>query len=118
MVQDGEVLGALIIPDDLATKLESGLEPGTVEVVFNEEDPPSAVRGEHDHGAVQKANAALTKRVAEEALQLLDLISDGGEYTFLGQEFEVLGLQKSEAILEAARADCPPARPSGTSSTG
>ena len=32
-VRDGDVLGALIVPDDLATNLQSGLEPGTVEVV-------------------------------------------------------------------------------------
>jgi ABC-type transport system involved in cytochrome c biogenesis permease component len=111
-VKDGEVLGALIIPDDLATNLQSGLKPGTVEVVYNAEDPAKRQFVENTITAqVQKANAALTKRVAEEALQLLDLISDGGEYTFLGQDFSVLGLQKSEAILKAARADLPDGSP-------
>ena len=38
-VRDGEVLGALIIPEDLATNIQSSLEPGTVEVFFNAEDP-------------------------------------------------------------------------------
>ena len=111
-VEDGEVLGALIIPDDLATNLQSGLKPGTVEVVYNAEDPAKRQFVENTITAqVQKANAALTKRVAEEALQLLDLISDGGEYTFLGQDFSVLGLQRSEAILKAARADLPDGSP-------
>ena len=111
-VKDGEVLGALIIPDDLATNLQSGLKPGTVEVVYNAEDPAKRQFVENTITAqVQKANAALTKRVAEEALQLLDLISDGGEYTFLGQDFSVLGLQKSETILKAARADLPGGSP-------
>ena len=107
-VRDGEVLGALIVPDDLATKLQSGLEPGTVEVVYNAEDPGKQQFVENTITAqVQKANAALTKRVAEEALQLLELISDGGEYTFLGQDFSVLGLRESEEILRAAQADLP-----------
>ena len=44
---------------------------------------------------MQTANAALTKRVAKEALQLLDLISTGGQYTFLGQDFDVLGPRAS-----------------------
>ena len=72
-VRDGEVLGALIVPDDLARKLQSGLEPGTVEVVYNAEDPGKQQFVENTITAqVQKANAALTKRVAEEALQLLE----------------------------------------------
>ncbi len=111
-VRDGDVLGALIVPDDLATNLQSGLEPGTVEVVYNAEDPAKRQYVENTIKAqVQQANAALTKRVAEEALQLLELISDGGEYSFLGQDFNVLGLRESEDILASARADLPAGSP-------
>ena len=107
-VRDGDVLGALVIPDDLATNIQSSLEPGTVEVFFNAEDPAKRQYVENTIKAqVQTANAALTKRVAKEALQLLDLISTGGEYTFLGQSFDVLGLQRAEAILERAREELP-----------
>jgi ABC-type multidrug transport system permease subunit len=108
-VRDGEVLGALIIPEDLATNIQSSLEPGTVEVYFNAEDPAKRQFVENTIKAqVQSANAALTKRVAREALQLLDLISSGGEYSFLGQSFDVLGLERAELILEQARAELPP----------
>ena len=107
-VRDGDVLGALVIPDDLATNIQSSLEPGTVEVFYNAEDPAKRQYVENTIRAqVQSANAALTKRVAEEALSLLDLISKGGDYTFLGQTFDVLGLQRAEAILEQTRADLP-----------
>jgi ABC-type multidrug transport system permease subunit len=107
-VRDGDVLGALIIPDDLATNIQSSLEPGTVEVYYNAEDPAKRQYVENTIKAqVQTANGALTKRVAKEALQLLDLISTGGEYTFLGQSFDVLGLQRAEAILTRARAELP-----------
>ena len=111
-VKDGEVLGALIIPDDLASNLQSTLEQGTVEVFYNAEDPAkrefveSTIRSQ-----VQQANAALTKRVAEESLQLLDLISEGGEYSFLGQDFDVLGLERSQRILETAREEFPEGSP-------
>ena len=67
---------------------------------------------------VQQANSALTKRVAKEALQLLDLISEGGDYTFLGQDFDVLGLQRSEGDPEGgARRPAARARRSAPSST-
>jgi ABC-2 type transport system permease protein len=58
---------------------------------------------------VKAANAALTKRIAEEALKLLNLIGDGGVYHFLGEDFNVLGLKRSEEILKEARAELPPA---------
>jgi ABC-type multidrug transport system permease subunit len=107
-VKDGDVLGALIIPSDLATNIQSSLEPGTVEVYFNAEDPAKRQFVENTIKAqVQTANAALTKRVAKEALQLLDLISTGGQYSFLGQSFDVLGLQRAEKILEQARGELP-----------
>jgi ABC-type multidrug transport system permease subunit len=111
-VEDGDVLGALIIPDDLATNIQSSLEPGTVEVYFNAEDPAKRQFVENTIRAqVQSANAALTKRVAKEALVLLDLISTGGQYTFLGQSFDVLGLQAAERILTQARAKIPAGSP-------
>jgi ABC-type multidrug transport system permease subunit len=107
-VRDGDVLGALIIPGDLATNIQSSLEPGTVEVYYNAEDPAKRQYVENTiKSQVQTANGALTKRVAKEALQLLDLISTGGQYSFLGQEFDVLGLQRAERILAQARQQLP-----------
>ena len=111
-VRDGDVLGALIIPEDLARNIQSSLEPGTVEVYYNAEDPAKRQYVENTIKAqVQTANGALTKRVAKEALQLLDLISTGGEYTFLGQSFDVLGLQAAESILTRARGELPAGSP-------
>jgi ABC-type transport system involved in cytochrome c biogenesis permease component len=111
-VEDGDVLGALIIPSDLATNIQSSLEPGTVQVYYNAEDPAKRQFVENTIKAqVQSANAALTKRVAKEALQLLDLISTGGQYSFLGQSFDVLGLQRAEVILAKARAELPKGSP-------
>jgi ABC-type multidrug transport system permease subunit len=111
-VRDGDVLGALIIPEDLASNLQSTLEPGTVEVYYNAEDPAKKEFVENTIEAqVQRANAALTKRIAEEALELLELISEGGDYSFLGQDFDVLGLARAERILSEARQELPPGSP-------
>ena len=56
---------------------------------------------------MQVANAALTERIAREALGLLNLITTGGSFSFLGQDFEVLGLQRAERILRAAQRALP-----------
>ena len=112
-VRDGDVLGALIIPEDLTSNLQSTLEPrARSRSSTTPRTRPSRQFVENTIEAqVQQANAALTKRIAEEALDLLELITDGGEYRFLGQDFDVLGLERAEQILPEAREELPPGSP-------
>jgi ABC-type multidrug transport system permease subunit len=108
-VKDGDVLGALVVPADIVEKLQSTLQPGTVEVFYNAEDPAKRAFVQNTIKAqVEDANAALTKRIAVEALQLLQLIRTGGHYSFLGQRLDILGLERSQRILERARKRLPP----------
>jgi ABC-type multidrug transport system permease subunit len=107
-VKDGDVLGALVVPPDIVERLQSTLEPGTVEVFYNAEDPAKRAFVQNTIKAqVQDANAALTKRIAVDALQLLQLIRTGGHYSFLGQRLDILGLERSQRILERARKRLP-----------
>ncbi len=41
-VRDGDVLAAIVIPEDATRKLQTGLEPATVEFFYNAEDPVKA----------------------------------------------------------------------------
>lgn len=111
-VRDGDVLGALVIPQDTTRKLQAGLEPARVEVFYNADDPVKAsfVR-DTIKSQVQDANTALTKELSRVAIQFLGLISTGGEYNFLGRDFDVLGLERSERVLETAKADLPRGSP-------
>jgi ABC-type multidrug transport system permease subunit len=111
-VRDGDVLGALIIPEDITEKLQSTLEPARVEVFFNAEDPAKRRFVENTIAAqVQVANQALTERIAKDALRLLDLLRTGGSYSFLGQRFDILGLLRAERILRGARTELPRGSP-------
>lgn len=108
LVREGEVLGALIIPPDITQKLSSGLEPATVEVFYNAEDPVKREFVENTIKAqVADANVALTELFTKVALDYLNLIVTGGEFNVLGREFDVLGLQRAQAILEDALDDLP-----------
>jgi ABC-type multidrug transport system permease subunit len=108
LVREGEVLGALIVPSDITSKLQSGLEPATVEVLYNSEDPVKAqlVR-DTIKSQVQDANAALTRRFTDVALNYLNLIVAGGNFSFLGRDFNVLGLGPAEQILRDAQSQLP-----------
>jgi ABC-2 type transport system permease protein len=56
---------------------------------------------------VQKANAAVRKKLTKIAVGYLHLIVSGGQFSFFGRHFDVLGLAKSEAVLRATLKDLP-----------
>jgi ABC-2 type transport system permease protein len=115
-VRDGDVLAALIVPADLTERLQAlqslqAVEPPTVKVVFNAEDPVKARYVEDTiKSQVQDANTGLTKTLTEVTLSYLDLLVDGGDISLplLGGDIEVLGLERSNAIVRAAQAQLPP----------
>jgi ABC-type multidrug transport system permease subunit len=108
-VRDGDVLAGIVIPKDIAANLQSTLESGKIQVFYNSEDPAKQAFVENTIEAqVKAANGALTRAIAQEALKLLNLIGKGGVYHFLGQDFNVLGLERSEQILKGSRASLPP----------
>ena len=112
LVRDGEVLGALIVPADITTKLQSGLEPATIEVLYNAEDPVKAQLVQDTiKSQVQDANAALTRKFTDVALGYLNLVVSGGDFSFLGRSFEVLGLGPAEQVLRQAQAKVRPNSP-------
>jgi ABC-2 type transport system permease protein len=115
-VESGDVLAALVIPEDVTQKLQAlqslqAVEPPTVRVFYNAEDPVKA-RYVQDtiKSRAQDANVALTKELTQVALSYLDLIVEGGDISLpiLGGDIEVLGLERSEAIVRAAQAQLPP----------
>ncbi len=112
MVRDGDVLAALVIPEDITRQLESAQALGAgpspkVRVYYNAEDPAKRRYVESTiESRLQDANAELTKKFTEIALEYLDLIVEGGTFDIplLGGEVNILGLQNSQQILEAVQA--------------
>jgi ABC-2 type transport system permease protein len=116
LVESGDVLGALILPADLIEKLQSlgGLTPEepTVRVLVNEEDP---VKGDlvddRINSLLSEANLRISQKVSEVSASYLQILLDGGDFSFLGEGLEVLGLRQSEDILRKIRTEVPPNSP-------
>jgi ABC-type multidrug transport system permease subunit len=109
-VEDGQVLGALIIPADLIDKLQSlrtlNPEQPVVEVLLNEEDPVKGqIVDDRLQALITEANLVISQQVSEQAAAYLDLVVGGGEFSFLGQTVEILGLDASARILDAISSD-------------
>jgi ABC-type Na+ efflux pump permease subunit len=103
-VRDGDVLGALILPRDLVSKLEAGgLEQPTVDVLVNQEDPVKARLVDSQISALlTEANLRLSRTFSRVTLSYLKLLLSGGKFSLFGRSFDVLGLEKSEQIMRAA----------------
>ncbi len=114
-VEDGEVLGALIVPGDILDKLESltSLDPETptVEVLVNEDDPVKAqLVDDRIQALITEANLILAQRISESAEVYLNVLIEGGNFDIplLGTTFDVLGLNNAADILAGARDELPP----------
>jgi ABC-2 type transport system permease protein len=106
-VRSGEALAALIVPADATQRLQgtlnlSGGEPPTLEVIYSAQDP---VKRRFVQAAIESrladANQALSARLTRIAARYISIIARGGELSLLGQQVDVLGLQRSADVLGA-----------------
>jgi ABC-type multidrug transport system permease subunit len=114
MVRDGEVLAALIVPEDLIDKLRSltslNPEQPTVEVLVNEDDPLKAqLVDDRIQALITEANLIVSQQVSEQASVYLDALIQGGtfEIPLVGDTIEILGLERTADVLEALRPALP-----------
>jgi ABC-type transport system involved in cytochrome c biogenesis permease component len=113
-VESGDVLAALILPEDLINKINSlsTLTPGTpkVEVLVNESNPlKSSGVDDKITALLAQANLAIAKAIAVEGGKYLNLVIKGGDLPVLAGAIHILGLESSAHILEAIE----PALPEG-----
>lgn len=112
-VEEGDVLGALILPADLVDKLQglAGLNPEqpVVEVVVNQEDPvKERLVDDRISTLLAEANLRVAREVTRVGSTYLDLIVDGGQIGLLGIGVDILGLTKAAESLEEIRSSVPP----------
>jgi ABC-2 type transport system permease protein len=107
-VRSGDALAALVIPPDITQKLSTGLERPTVEVIVNNSDPLKAQFVDSTiRSKLADANAALSHQFTGVALQYINLLLTGGQFSLFGGHIDVLGLERARTILRATQASLP-----------
>jgi ABC-type transport system involved in cytochrome c biogenesis permease component len=113
-VRSGEVLGALVIPEDATKRLRSmlglgGGSPPTVEVYYNAEDPVKRRFVESTIEArLAEANKALSDTVLRASAGYIDTIVRGGDVSLpIVGDINILGLEKAHAIIDGVAATLP-----------
>ena len=111
-VRSGRALAALIVPADIPEQIQSlvttGVGSPTVRLILNTSDP---VERQFADQAIQErlndVEQAVSKQVLRVAVGDLQRVLNGGTIQFLGQNFRLLGLRNSRALLRRAIDDLP-----------
>ncbi len=113
LVRSGDALGALILPRDATERLQntinlSGGPPPRVEVLYNAEDP---VKRRYVEATIEsrlsEANTLLSAKLTTIAAKYIGIVVSGGTFSLLGQTIDVLGLRRSQAVIDGVAAGLP-----------
>jgi ABC-type transport system involved in cytochrome c biogenesis permease component len=118
-VRDGDVLAAIVVPADFIERIQQALaltgkpRAPTVDVLYNAQDPLKRQFVESTIDArVAELNKAASGKLTEIAGGYLKLLLEGGKFSLLGRDFDILGLQRSKALIDSVLADQPRGSPS------
>ena len=119
-IDAGTIDGALVIPENAASKLRSTLTTGGVsagpqlEVLYRSSGPldGSLVRS-LIASRLRTAERALAAEIVRVATGFLGILRDGGQFEVLGQKIQVLGLQAAEILVAGAAKNAPENERSG-----
>jgi ABC-2 type transport system permease protein len=115
-VKSGQAQAALIIPGDIAGQIQSLVQTGvgspTVELILNTKDP---LERQFANQAIQSRLNVVQQAVSRQVLKIgisdLQQVLNGGTINFAGQNFQLLGLKNSRAIVQGAIAAVPKSSP-------
>ncbi|MDQ6803978.1 MAG: ABC transporter permease [Actinomycetota bacterium] len=115
-VRSGRALAALIVPADVTQQIQSlvttGVGSPTVRLILNTNDP---LQRQFADQAIQarlnQVDQAVSKQVLRVAVGDLQQVLNGGTIQFLGQNFRLLGLRNSRALVRRAIAALPARSP-------
>ena len=115
-VKSGQAQAALIVPGDIVSQIQSlvttGVGSPTVELILNTKDP---LERQFAQQAIQSrlnlVQQAVSRQVLKIAISDLQQVLNGGTINFAGQNFRLLGLKNSRAVVQGAIAAVPKSSP-------
>lgn len=114
LVEDGDVLAAIILPDDINDRLSAtinlfGGTPPEIEVLVNGSDPVKARYVESVVDArLADANLTLSATLTKVVASYVTKLVKGGQFTFGPITVDILGLQESKKRIDTALRALPP----------
>jgi ABC-2 type transport system permease protein len=106
-IESGRVLAAVVIPADIASRVASGVSPGSVEVLYNGNALEQSIVRSQLASALAQANLGFSEQLQRAATQVIDSLLKGGNIGILGAP-TLVGLNQISPQLRAIIAREPP----------
>jgi ABC-type transport system involved in cytochrome c biogenesis permease component len=106
-IESGKVLAAVVIPADIASRIATGVSPGSVEVLYNGNALEQSIVRSQLGSALAQANLGFSEQLQRAAAQVIDSLLKGGNISILGAP-TLVGLDQISPQLRAIIARQPP----------
>ncbi|HWX74840.1 MAG TPA: ABC transporter permease [Solirubrobacteraceae bacterium] len=107
-VRSAQVLAAVVIPPDIATRLSSGTSQGQLELIYNGDALEQSLVQSQLRSALAQANLGFSEQIQKAAAGALDALLRGGNVERLGAPANLIGLSEIPALLARVIAHEPP----------
>jgi ABC-2 type transport system permease protein len=107
-VQSAQVAAAVVIPPDIATRVESGLARAQLELIYNGNALIQSIVQSQLRSALAQANLGFSEQIQQAAAAAIDVLLRGGNLGVLGAPKNLIGLSQVPPLLRRALAHEPP----------
>jgi hypothetical protein len=107
-VKQGDVLAAVVIPHDLASRLSSSIAPARLEVIYNGDALEQSLVQSTLNSALAQANLGFSEQIQQAAAQAINQLLTGGNLGVLGAPPNLIGLGQIPPALSQIIAHQPP----------
>ncbi len=107
-VKSAQVLAAVVIPPDIATRLSSGTIQAQLELIYNGNALVQSLVQSQLRSALAQANLGFSEQIQQAAAAAIDVLLRGGNLGALGAPTNLIGLSSIPALLQHVLAHEPP----------
>ncbi|HEY4897799.1 MAG TPA: ABC transporter permease [Solirubrobacteraceae bacterium] len=107
-IRSGDVLAAVVIPQNIAARLSSTVDQAHLEVLYNGDALEQSLVQSSIDSAIAKANLAFSEQIQQAAARAIEALLQGGNSGILGAPEDLIGLSQIPSSLSAIIARRPP----------
>jgi ABC-2 family transporter protein len=107
-VKSGDVLAAVVIPPNIASRLSSDIDQANLEVLYDGDALEQSLVRSSLNSALAQANLGFSEQIQQAAAKAIDVLLKGGSLGILGAPEDMIGLDKIPSTLRAIIARQPP----------
>jgi ABC-2 type transport system permease protein len=109
-IKSGDVIAAVIIPQNIAARLSSTIDQAHLEILYNGDALEQSLVQSTIDAAVAQANLGFSEQIQQAAAKAIAALLQGGNSGILGAPENLIGLSQIPSSLKAIVARQPPGR--------